>query len=206
MNVGVRTWRTSVGAALLALAVSSVGAAAQGSDGYKFLKAVKERDGSAAEKLLQTPGSLIINTRDITTGETGLILATKARDVTWVRFLLGKGANPNLADRKGNTPLIQAAMLGDIDIARALLGKKAVIDQANQQGETPLILAVHRRDAAMARVLVQAGANPHKTDNLTGMSARDYAVRDDRTGALVHVLDEKPAVAAAPAKAVQGPK
>jgi hypothetical protein len=43
-------------------------AMAQFSDSYNFLKAVKDRKGEDAEKFLSEPGSVIINTRDITSG------------------------------------------------------------------------------------------------------------------------------------------
>ena len=58
-------------AALLAsLAVTP--AMAQFSDSYNFLKAVRDRKGEDAEKFLAAPGSVIINTRDNSTGETAL--------------------------------------------------------------------------------------------------------------------------------------
>ena len=54
-------------------------------------------------------------------------------------------------------------------------------------GETPLIAAVHRRDLAMMRVLLQAGANPDRADN-TGRTARDYALLQDKSGALLNEI------------------
>ena len=38
---------------------------------------------------------------------------------------------------------------------------------------------MHRRDTAMMRVLLQAGADPDRTDN-SGRSARDYAMLEGR--------------------------
>ena len=86
-------------------------AMAQFSDSYTFLKAVRDRDGAKVTELIDKPGSTIVNTRDISTGETALMIATRARDLTWMNFLLGKGANPNLADRQGITPLMTATQL-----------------------------------------------------------------------------------------------
>jgi hypothetical protein len=43
----------------------------------------------------------------------------------------------------------------------------------------------------MVRLLVQRGANPDKADHIAGMSARDYAKRDDRTGQILALLDAK---------------
>ena len=81
-------------------------------DGYKFLEAVKKRQGDEATLLLEEPGSVLVNSRDISSGETALHIVTQRRDAVWLRFLLSKGANPNLADKHGTTPLQLAAQLG----------------------------------------------------------------------------------------------
>ena len=98
-----------LGAALLAAPGVSH---AQFSDSYKFLEAVKKADGDTATKYLNEPGTTIVNTRDVTTGETGLHIAVARRDLLWTRFLLQRGANPNLTDKRGATPLVIAARLG----------------------------------------------------------------------------------------------
>ncbi|MGV3769770.1 MAG: ankyrin repeat domain-containing protein, partial [Sphingobium phenoxybenzoativorans] len=130
----------AAGAALAALmlTVPSI-APAQFSDSYNFLKAVKDRDGDKATTALNKPGSTIVNTRDVTTGETALHIVIARRDVTWLGFLLGKGANPNLADNRGETPLLSAVQLRFIDGVRYLLGNGAQVDKPNDNGETALI-------------------------------------------------------------------
>jgi ankyrin repeat protein len=187
MQKAVRLILVSVTAAML---VPSP-AAAQFSDSYNFLKAVRERDGAEAQKLLNDETSRVINTRDITTGETALMIVVQRRDLAWMRFLIGKGANPGTADRQGMTPLLHATLLGFTEGAELLLEKGAQVDQANSRGETPLIMAVQRRDTAMVRMLVARKANPDKADHIAGMSARDYARRDDRTGTMLALLDAK---------------
>ncbi|QUT06103.1 ankyrin repeat domain-containing protein [Sphingobium phenoxybenzoativorans] len=191
----------AAGAALAALmlTVPSI-APAQFSDSYNFLKAVKDRDGDKATTALNKPGTTIVNTRDVTTGETALHIVIARRDTTWLGFLLGKGANPNLADNRGETPLLSAVQLRFIDGVRYLLGNGAQVDKPNDNGETALIRAVQLRDVAMTRLLVSLGANPEKRDSIAGMSARDYATRDGRTPGLIQALDE-----AKPAKATSGP-
>ena len=157
-------------------------AAQQQSNGYKFIKAVRDRDGTEATRLLDEPGSTIVNARDITTGETAMHAVVQRRDLTWVRFLLQRGANPNIADRNGVTPLQIAAQLGFIEGVERLIQGGAQLDVVDSTGETPLIAAVHRRDAAMVELLVANGANPDRTDN-SGRSARDYAaLMGDRAG------------------------
>lgn len=198
-------WIGAARAAALALALlSPVAAQAQFSDSYNFLKAVKDADGQKVTDLIQKPGSTVINSRDVTSGETALHLVIARRDNTWLSFLLAKGANPNLADNRGNTPLMNAVQARFEDGVRTLLAGGAQIDKTNGSGETPLIRAVQLRDIGLVRLLVAQGANADKRDTIAGMSARDYAERDARTSGIVEVLAaSKPK--AAPSGPVQGP-
>ncbi|AMK20976.1 MULTISPECIES: ankyrin repeat domain-containing protein [unclassified Sphingobium] len=192
-------------AAALALALlSPVAAQAQFSDNYNFLKAVKDADGQKVTDLIQKPGSTVINSRDVTTGDTALHLVVARRDNTWLTFLLAKGANPNLTDNNGNTPLMDAVQARFEEGARSLLTYNALVDKANGSGETPLIRAVQLRDLGLVRLLVAQGANPDKRDTIAGMSARDYAQRDGRTPGLVEALNAAKTTAA-PKGPVQGP-
>ena len=164
-------------------------AQAQFSDSYNFLKAVRERKGDEAEKFLSEPGSVIINTRDGSTGQTALHIVVERRDSTWLGYLLQKGANPNLADKKGTTPLMLATQLNFIDGIDWLVSKKAQVDQTNRSGETALILAVQLRNSEAVRALLKAGANPDKKDSRAGYSARDYARQDGRAGAIASIIE-----------------
>lgn len=175
---------------LIAGALAVTPAAAQFRGGYGFLQAVDSRDGTKATDALKDDPTLI-NTRNPDTGETALLIVTKRRDTTWLRFLLGKNADPSVADRQGVTPLMHAALLNYTEGAEELLGRKAPVDQTNRRGETALILAVQTKNVAMVRLLVKNGANADKADHIAGMSARDYAKRDDRTGQLLSMLDAK---------------
>ena len=172
-----------------AVGVVAPAAYAQFSDSYNFLKAVKDRKGEEAEKFLSEPGSVIINTRDGSTGETALHIVIQRRDSTWLGYLLQKGANPNLADKKGTTPLMLATQLGYVDGIDWLVRKKAVVDQTNRSGETALILAVQLRNPEAVRALLKAGANPDKTDSRAGYSARDYAKQDGRASAIAAIIE-----------------
>ncbi len=165
-------------------------ATAQFSSSYNFLKAVKDRDGTEATKFLNQPGTVIVNTRDISTGETALHIVVARRDATWTGFLLQKGANPNLRDKQGNTPLMLATQLRFVEGARVLLAKKADVNQTNNQGETALIRAVQLRDSEMTRLLLKSGADPDRPDTLAGLSARDYATRDRRAAAILNEIEK----------------
>ncbi|MFN3864746.1 MAG: ankyrin repeat domain-containing protein [Erythrobacter sp.] len=154
--------------------VLAVPAAAQfQSEGYKFLEAVKDRDGDVATDMLNKPGTQVINTRDITSGDTGLHLVVQRRDVLWIRFLLQRGADPNIRNKKGITPLQLATAMGFIDGVEALIRGGANVNVGDQTGETPLIAAVHQRNPELVRVLLAHGADPDHNDN-SGRSARQY--------------------------------
>jgi ankyrin repeat protein len=143
-------------------------------DGYKFLEAVKKREGTEVTQFLEEPGSVLVNTRDVSNGETALHIVTERRDPVWLRFLLSKGANPNIADKKGTTPLQLAAQLGFVEGVEILADRGAAIDVTNATGETPLISAIHTRNPELVRVLIAKGASADRADN-SGRTARDYA-------------------------------
>lgn len=192
-----------LGSIALALLVPGP-AQAQFSDNYNFLKAVKDKDGQKVTDLIQKPGSTVINSRDVTTGENALHFIVARRDASWLTFLLAKGANPNLTDNDGNTPLMDAVQGRFEEGVRTLLAYKAQVDKVNDSGETPLIRAVQLRDVGLVRLLVAQGANPDKRDTMAGMSARDYAQRDNRTPGLIEALDAAKSVSK-PTGPVQGP-
>ena len=165
-------------------------AQAQFRGGYAFLQAVENRDGTKATEALKDDPSFV-NTRNPDTGETALIIVTKRRDISWLRFLLGKGADPSIGDRQDVTPLMHAALINFTDGAEELLDGKAPVNQANRRGETALILAVQAKNSAMVRLLVRRGANPDTADHIAGMSARDYAKRDGRSARILELLEAK---------------
>ncbi|MBK6707176.1 MAG: ankyrin repeat domain-containing protein [Sphingomonadales bacterium] len=173
----------------IAAALISQPVLAQFSDSYNFLKAVDERDGAEAEKYLNEPGSVIVNTKRDQTGETALHIVVARKDDTWLNYLLLKGANPNLADRKGVTPLMLATQMGFVEGAARLIKNKASVDGTNRSGETPLIRAVQLRNAEMVRLLLKSGANPDKRDALAGLSAREYAAQDGRNSAILGIIE-----------------
>lgn len=152
-------------------------ASAQGSytrDGHKFMEAVRDGDIDEVENFLTDPASSnLVNTKDVTSFETPLHVVAEKRDTPWIRYLINRGANPNVADKNGVTPLMLSARLGHIEGVTALLAGGARVDPVTSTGETPLIFAVHKRDIPLVRVLLANGANPDRTDN-SGRSAREY--------------------------------
>ncbi len=186
----------------LSLATTQAAQAQMFSDGFSFLKAVKERDGEKATSLIQTPGSVVINYKDRSTGNGALHMLARERDLTWLGFLLAKGAKPNLQNHKGDTPLAVAAQIGWAEGAELLIKTGASVDLPNGRGETPLIVAVHNRDAAMVRLLLKSGANPERSDSVAGYSALDYARQDGRSSAILKLIEAQQAAK----KTIAGPK
>lgn len=190
-------------AGMLALATP---AHAQFSDGYRFLEAVRKKEGDKVETLLGEPGSTVILSRDIATGKGALHIVTERRDITWLRYLVAKGADVNMRDDKGVTPIQLASGLGWLEGVAFLVERRADLEQSNNTGETPLISAVHRRDTQMMRVLLKGGADPDRADN-SGRSARDYARLDKDTQllALIEANAKPKSAAGKPGSAVYGP-
>lgn len=167
--------------------------------GYQFSDAVKKSDGDKALQLLANNPKGIVNSKD-GDGNPGLIVAINRSDEQWTGFLLNKGADPNLAGKNGDTPLIAASRVGFEQAVEWLLALGARVDADNKMGETPLIVAVQQRNLPIVRVLLNQGANPDKTDNAAGYSARDYATRDPRARDILKLIDEKKPKAASAAR------
>jgi ankyrin repeat protein len=195
--------RAAIGALLLASLALPVAAQSNQSPGYSFLQAVRDRDGNKATELVQQPGSTVLNARD-DKGDSALHIVTAQRDLTWLRFLTGQGADVNIVNRDGDTPLLAAARIGFAEGADFLIARGAVVDRGNRRGETPLIIAVQQRNIALVRLLAARGANPDRTDNATGRSARDYAKMDSRGPEMLRAMDA--AKAAKKPENIAGPK
>jgi ankyrin repeat protein len=177
----------------LALAAASAPVSAQYvSDAEPFINAVRDRDGNKATEMIESRPS-IVNSRNLK-GETALIIAISRSDDLWTKFLLGKGASPNLTNANGDTPLIAAARVGYTEAIEILLAMGAQVDADNKMGETPLIVAVQQRQLEAVKLLLAKGADPDKKDSAAGYSARDYAKRDTRSRALLTAIEtaEKP--------------
>ena len=142
--------------------------------------------------MIETPGSTIINTKAVTTGKGALHILVDHSGSLYMQYLLQHKADPNIRDARGNTPLILAAQAGREDLVDLLLTYNANINLANGAGQTPLIVAVNSRNEPIARKLLAKGADPDQTDNLAGLSARAYALRDSRNPAMVALFKDAP--------------
>ena len=183
--------RLLVSVMVAAATVGASPAAAQFSDSYNFIKAVKDRDVNKAIELADKPGTTVVNTRDNDTGETGIHIVTRRGDLGWLGLLFQKGANLNLKDREGNTPLMLATISRWSEGVATLIRLKAQVNIQNRLGETPILKAVQARDLALVKALIDAGANPDLADN-SGISARTVATSDSRAASIAKLLKDLP--------------
>lgn len=182
----------------IAAAIATPASAQYVSDAEPFINAVRDRDGDKATELLNSRPT-VVNTRNAK-GQTALNIVIARSDDLWTRFLIGKGADPNLQESNGDTPLIAAARVGFMDAMEILLKLGAKVDLANRMGETPLIVAVQQREVDATKMLLASGADPDKADSAAGYSARDYAKRDTRTPQLLAAIESAGKAKPKPAK------
>ena len=199
LNV-VKHFNFAIAGLLFALSAAPGSAQLMGDASSEFVAAVKDSDGAKITDLLNSHPPGLVNAKDYD-GKTGLLVAIARRDEDWTAFLLNHGADPNLAGGKSaDTPLITAARAGWDTAVEWLLSMGAKVDATNRSGETALIVAVQQRAVPVVRVLLQAGANPDKTDATQGFSAREYAARDPRARDIVALLDANAKRTAEPPK------
>lgn len=187
-----RVFGAAMTAAILTIAAPAA-AQQQKSDSYEFLKAVRDIDGIKVNKFLEDKTLRIVNSKDRTTREGALHIVTRRNDATYLRVLLQQDdVDMNIQDGRGNTPLLIAAERGWVEGVQILIRYRANVNLANVSGETPLIRAVQVHNVDIVRQLLAAGANPDRTDNVTGKSARDYARDETRYPQIAKVLADAP--------------
>ncbi|KTF69693.1 ankyrin repeat domain-containing protein [Sphingomonas sp. HT-1] len=197
-------------AAAAALLLLPLPALAQGAgqprESIQFLDAIRKQDGSKVNEFLRDKATSMVNVKDpYGTGEAALHIVVKRSDPTYLSVLINQpGVNVNIQDREGNTPLIFAAERGWVAGVEALLAKKANVNLANNAGVTPLIRAVLAHDGEVVRKLLDAGADPDRSDFGGGLSAREYAKRETRYPSIAKMLADAPKVGRAATAA--GPK
>ena len=94
------------------------------------------------------------------------------------KYLLDRGANPNIRNIGGDTALMWASEDNHTEIARLLLDRGAVIDVRDINGNTALMWASSQGRIEIVRLLLNHGANPNIRDN-DGDTALQRALKDD---------------------------
>jgi ankyrin repeat protein len=200
MALSMRRMQTMM--ALLAALAAATPAAAQFSDAYNFVKAVKDKDGAKATELLNKPGSsTLVNAKDGETGDAAIHITVRRADAPWMALVLRAGGNPNLRDGQGNTPIMIATQIRWVDGMRLLLDFGVQVNAQNRLGETALLKAVQARDLDSVKLLLEGRANPDIADN-SGLSARAVAERDPRATQIARLFKDIPVKKP---QAMQGP-
>lgn len=128
---------------------------------------------------VNVPGRASPKTND----QTALYLAVARNDAALVRELLGRGANPNLADSAGSLPLVEAVVDSDADpeIVRMLIENGVEVNRTEKEnGATALIFAAQndRLPAPVrlkiVKLLLDNGANKSIKET-SGKTALDWA-------------------------------
>jgi ankyrin repeat protein len=95
---------------------------------------------------------------------------------------------PSVGGMLGALPHVQSAQFGQIDELRALLDETPeLIDRADGRGMTALMAAAHGGHAAVVTELLERGADVTCRDD-RGVSALDYAIREDRQKVVLAIL------------------
>ncbi|EMG12248.1 ankyrin repeat protein [Leptospira interrogans serovar Grippotyphosa str. LT2186] len=134
----------------------------------KILSAAISGNQRLAQKALEQGASIHAkDPRQFFLGETPLHKAVFNNDVSFVRFLLSKGADPNLSDDRGETPLITAVYGLSLESVLALLDAKADPYLETKSGISPAVLAADLCSLPILKLLKNAGVDfnrPTKKD------------------------------------------
>jgi len=96
-------------------------------------------------------------------GETALLLCARAGAVNAAKFLIEKGAKPNIAAKNGMTPLHEFAFRKYLEGVTLLINHPEVdIEAETQDGETALALACAGGDMAIVKILIEKGSDVNK--------------------------------------------
>ncbi|KAI0455725.1 ankyrin repeat-containing domain protein [Xylaria acuta] len=99
-------------------------------------------------------------------GYTPLTLATQARHIEAIQFLLDQGLSPNILDDEGQTPLGTAIETDNIEVAQLLLDTGAEVDLADPLGRTPLSMAAKYNRLQAIQLLLDRGAEVNSRDEV----------------------------------------
>lgn len=112
------------------------------------------------------PGPAAINAVDAD-GETPLMAAVRARNMSRVKQLLAAGADPDVAGSGGQTALMLASPAPGqegLDLSEVLIGASKNLDKADVRGMTALMTFAAQGRPDMAEALVDAGASVAAVD------------------------------------------
>lgn len=142
-------------------------------DEYKDLR-LAAMQGNVEEILLCLECGASIKSKDLSSGQTALHVASFGGQKGAVECLLKKGAEKNAQDFFGNTPLHLATIYEHVEVADMLASHGADLNVRNfkkptvdlYQQNTPLHLAVLKQNEKLVEVLLHHGAQPNMPNAL----------------------------------------
>jgi ankyrin repeat protein len=137
--------------------------------------AARENSWKAFDVLLESP-KINVNLANAH-HETPLMYTALLGDLARTQVLLSKGAKVN---QPGWSALHYAAVKGQVKIVSLLLSKGAQVNEPSPDGDTPLILAVKSGDLATVQALINAGADPMRS-NFKAQNAIETARTEGRS-------------------------
>ncbi|KAK6603745.1 ankyrin repeat protein [Botrytis cinerea] len=105
------------------------------------------------------------NAKDVDSGSTALIEASRGGLLRSVKRLLKLGGNINAMNNAKEAPLLLAARHGFDEITKCLLDANANIEIKNESKETPLLLAVRYDNEVVTKLLLTKGADANAESN-----------------------------------------
>lgn len=136
--------------------------------------ALRNENERALKSLLEHPG-LDVNAIS-QAGETPLMLAAIKGRLDWVQALVARGA---LINEPGWNALHYAAAASDTAVLRWLLAQGAELEAEAPNGTTALMMAAGYGPLTGVELLLKAGADPARRNQL-GLGAADFARRAGR--------------------------
>ena len=103
-------------------------------------------------------------------------LLSSANDANVSLLLLRNGADPNIADKRGNTALHAAIQRNNMELIEALLAAGARVDIVSREIGTPLHQAANSGNVAVAELLIKRGADVNALDCCNGVTPLHVAV------------------------------
>lgn len=128
----------------------------------RFLDACRDNNVAEAIYLLENEGADPNCRYADELGFSPLHMACENGNFRFVRYLLGKGADPTIRSAYGSTPLHHAVLCGHVDIVRYLLDVyKVDINAQDEEGDTPVIRSYSNgNDHECMFLLLDRGADP----------------------------------------------
>lgn len=112
--------------------------------------------------------------------------AVEKGDARVISEFLGKGIDPNTADKGGHTALMIASRLGHESLVALLVDRKADLMRLSPQGDSALMMASLQGHLGVARILVDRGALVKQE----GWAPVHYAAFEGREVMVRYLLDK----------------